>query len=153
MAREWTSIDVLRLDKFLRLIRRYINASFTYISNQKWDPELLANYVALIGAIPLTTSDRKIPDGLRYHVLDVWVDELDEVDKDRVVPLEEVMKPVSSLKKKGVGKKVRERADETLNDVRLQDWRASESLARVTDKDNHMSQGEAGEEGWGGFEE
>ena len=112
------------MDKFLRLVRYYVNASFTYLSAHTWDSSLVADYVLVIGDIPLSPTDRKVPDGLRYHVLDVWVEELDSVDREKKedCPVDEIMEPVRRLEKAGATKMVRERARETLGDQRLRDW-------------------------------
>ena len=112
MAREWTSIDALRLDKFLRLIRYYVNAAFTYLSRRSWDSTLLTPYLQLISEIPLSATDMKVPDGLRYHVLDVWAEEFKkvEVDVENEDLVKEVMGPVEVLIREGRTKKIRERA-------------------------------------------
>ena len=68
-----------------------------------------------IGA--LSAGDGKVPDGVRYHVLDVWVDGLLETDGWDGVG---VMRPVEKLATKGRTKVVRERAREVLRDDRLQ---------------------------------
>ncbi len=68
-----------------------------------------------IGA--LNAGDRKVPDGVRYHVLDVWVDGLVERERWEGVG---IMRPVEGLKTEGRTKVVRERAREVLGDERLQ---------------------------------
>ncbi|MCJ1476000.1 hypothetical protein MMC13_004664 [Lambiella insularis] len=124
ISREWTSIDALRMDKFMRLVRYYVNAGFTYLSNHGWDEGLVEGYLGLVEAIPLSVADVKVSDGLRYHVLDVWVEELDRVDpkRDRAVPLEKMMRPVTKSEAEGRTRKVRERARECLEDEKLSDW-------------------------------
>lgn len=67
-----------------------------------------------IGA--LSAGDGKVPDGVRYHVLDVWVDGLMETEG---WDGGEVMKPVENLRANGRTKVVRERAREVLGDERL----------------------------------
>jgi ribosomal RNA-processing protein 1 len=44
MVREWNGIDRLRLDKYLMLVRRYINASFRLLLQNDWDLELCKKY-------------------------------------------------------------------------------------------------------------
>ena len=117
------------MDKFLRLVRYYVNASFVYLSTQAWNASLVSEYLGLVGDIPLSPTDRKVPDGLKYHILDVWVEELNNVDRDRSAncPVDDIMGPVSRLEKEGVTKLVRERARETLCDERLVDWRSGKT--------------------------
>lgn len=68
-----------------------------------------------IGA--LSAGDGKVPDGVRYHVLDVWIDGLLETDEWEGVG---VMRPVERLRIEGRTKVVRERAREVFGDERLQ---------------------------------
>lgn len=84
---------------------------------------------------PLSAGDGKVPDGLRYHVLDVWVEELVKVEGWDGVK-EMMMRPVKGLAEKGRTKVVRARAKEVLGDRRL--------LAE--DKEEEMDGGEGGRE-------
>lgn len=76
--------------------------------------------------IPLSVGDgaAKVPDGLKYHVLDCWVEELDKVDGPRGCPLEALMGPVRRVEREGATKVMRTRAKDTLADERLKDWLA-----------------------------
>lgn len=80
---------------------------------------------------------RMVPDGLRYHVLDVWVDELEGVfgeeeaeeqgeegvlKERRKEVLEMVMPLVERMSKEALTKGVRVRAKEVLADERLKGW-------------------------------
>lgn len=69
------------------------------------------------GIGPLSAGDGKVPDGVRYHVLDVWVDGLVETDGWEAVG---IMRPVERLRTEGRTKVVRERARTVLEDERLQ---------------------------------
>lgn len=70
----------------------------------------------LLEKLPLSPSDGKVPDGIRYHVCDVWVDGLLGVEgwEDSGI-----MRPVERLSKDGRTKVVRERAKTVLTDERL----------------------------------
>lgn len=68
------------------------------------------------GIGPLSAGDGKVPDGVRYHVLDVWVDGLVETEGWEGV---EIMQPVQRLRTEGRTKVVRERARAVLEDERL----------------------------------
>ncbi|MCJ1388655.1 hypothetical protein MMC18_001504 [Xylographa bjoerkii] len=156
ISREWTSIDALRMDKFMRLVRYYVNAAFTYLSNHSWDAKWLQAYLDLVEALPLSAGNLKVGDGLRYHLLDVWVDELAQVDGGREgrCPVEEIMRPVSRLRKDGKTKKIRERAGECLADDRLKDWKSSitqDDVAYEEGDDKDESEGE--EDEWGGLDD
>ncbi|KAF2084442.1 hypothetical protein K490DRAFT_59589 [Saccharata proteae CBS 121410] len=96
MAREWIGIDVLRMDKFLYLVRQMLNASFRQFGRRRWkNTEMMKEYLDVLREVPLSPTDPKVPNGLRYHVVDVYVDELDKVDegRDGLCPVEEVLAP------------------------------------------------------------
>jgi len=93
--------------------------------------------VKLVEEWPLSAGNSKVGDGLRYHVLDVWVEELDRVDEGREgkCPVEALMGPVRKLEEEGRVKNVRERARECLGDERLRDWVSGGAGATVDDDD------------------
>ena len=150
MATQYPLMDGLRLDKFLLLMRFYANAAFTYLSRIDWDMELLGEYLNVIEEL-LLERQGKVSDGLRYHVLDLWVEELAKVDAEGKCPLGTIMGPVEVLKAEGRTKTIRERAKECLADERLNNWAAArkgdsvgvEAVASV-DED---------EDEWGGIED
>lgn len=53
MCREWSKIDVLRLNKFLLLLRRYIAAGFRLLHASKWDESLINDYNEVLSQHPL----------------------------------------------------------------------------------------------------
>ncbi|XPS75177.1 hypothetical protein M3J09_007284 [Ascochyta lentis] len=151
MAREWTNIEALRLDKYLYLIRQYMNAAFKYLATKKWKKAVLEEWNTIVEETPLNPTDMKIPNGLRYHVLDVWVDELEKVQSDwesekKQEVLETLVQPIEKLAKNGGLKVVREAAKETLSEDKLRAWRGQE--------DEVMAEPESEEDDeWGGFED
>lgn len=102
------------------------------------------------GVIPMPHG----PDGLRYHLLDIWIDEIEkalEIDPESgkpvgEVPMEMLLAPVERLKKESAHRPVRIRAGETLDDERLVEWGFKERKA-----DKAKSEDEESEEEWGGF--
>ena len=179
MAREWNGIDVLRyfillvsanihlliisrnlrMDKFLFLVRQYLAASFRQFSKQGWrDTNSIEQYMDILAETPLNQTDMKIPNGMRYHVLDIYVDELDKVDEKREgkMPLELLLGPVQALEKESPMKVVRKRAKEALEDERLKNWNKDfkegplENDRGVSDE---RDEGEEDDDEWGGIEE
>lgn len=149
IAREWSQIEALRLDKYLYLIRQYVNASFQILAKDGWkNTEVIEEYGRILSETALNGTDMKVPNGLRFHVLDVWVDELKKMDSEwegRLDKLSLVMEPVEKLVKEGKLKVVRQAARECLEDERLKAWRGEK------DEDDEMQDGE--EEEWGGIED
>jgi ribosomal RNA-processing protein 1 len=152
MAREWSNIEALRMDKYLFLIRQYLNASWRYLARREWgNEEGIERYMRILEETPLNPTDVKIPNGLRYHVLDIYVDELEKVggDKWEVETLEKLLEPVRKLQKESKTKSVRKNAQETLDDDRLKAWRGE---VVKKDGDTEMA-GNAEEEEWGGIDD
>lgn len=124
MAREWSGIASLRMDKFLFLIRCYVRSAFEWLARGEWaDEETRGEYLGLLSEVPFNARDPKVPNGLRYHVIDVYVDELDKVDTDRIAPVEELLAPMRRLGKESVTKSVSKRVTEALDDGRVRDWK------------------------------
>lgn len=152
MAREWNNIDSLRMDKYLYLIRCLVKKGFEVCRAQKWGEEVLGMYEETLRGEggPLSPRDGKVPGGLKLHVLDVWVDELEKVDEKKEADVGRVMEPVRKLMKDSLVKSVRDRAKETVEDERFEkgkDWREVEEEAEEEEGD--------GDEGgdFGGFED
>jgi ribosomal RNA-processing protein 1 len=152
MSREWTHIEALRLDKYLYLIRQYLNASFAFLSRNKWKKSLLEQWNAVVEEIPLECQNMRIPNGLRYHVMDIWVDEMEKVEGDawekeeKKDTLETVVLPVEKMAKDGKLKPLRNAAKECLADDRLRAWRGQELEVEEEAEEEEDSEAE-----WGGF--
>lgn len=104
------------------------------------------------------------PDGLRYHIMDIWIDEVekvlefdeeeadgeDEEPKSRKpkgeVPMELLLRPIEKLRTDCLQKPVRTRAKETLNDDRLVEWGfKTRAVKESEDEDSEIE--------WGGFDD
>ncbi|OAG36738.1 hypothetical protein AYO21_09011 [Fonsecaea monophora] len=84
VSREWVSIDQWRMNKVLLLVRLAVRELFSLAlgwvtdatSDSRTLQSLVASQLEILESWPLSPRERKVPDGLRLHVLDVWVDEL-----------------------------------------------------------------------------
>lgn len=143
ICREWASIDQWRMNKVLLLVRVFLRETFqvalTAVSDdisedRSTSANLVTEQVQILESSPLSPRDRKVPDGLRLHVLDIWSDELSAQVKiaqnrlegsedDGPNPSEETlldsasifMTAVERLKKEALSKGVRMRAKEALD--------------------------------------
>ncbi|OBT40786.1 hypothetical protein VE00_08944 [Pseudogymnoascus sp. WSF 3629] len=144
MAREWTRIDVLRMEKFLLLTRRYVGAAFAQCADKGWKAEVVEEQMRVLREGPLEPTARDVPNGMRYHVIDVWVDELERAgglgEERKGVELEVLLEPVAVLGRESPTKSVRKKCKEALADERLP---GNEKEDVVMEED----------EGWGGFAE
>lgn len=93
-------------------------------------------------------EERKVPDGMRYHVLDVWVQELRAVvgGKDEGGWGERMMGGVRVLVKEGVGKVLRKRAGDC-----VVEWEKSSEEMMEEDVAEAAEEEEEEEEEWDGF--
>lgn len=136
MTREWAGIDSLRMDKFLFLVRCYVREAFAYLARRGWgDEEARKGYLHLLAEGPLNPKDPKVPGGLRYHVVDVFVEELDKVDVERNAPVEKLVSPLRRIAKEGLTKALRKKAEEALDDGRLEDWQNAHNGEEEEDDD------------------
>lgn len=94
------------------------------MSRVSWRQDLLDAWTALIqgqgdcdGA--LDVKNAKVGDGLRYHLLDVWVDGLIEVESWKAGVEKGVLSPIRVVAAEGSSKVLRDRAKSVLEDERL----------------------------------
>lgn len=122
MAREWTNIDVLRMEKFLLLTRRYVGAMLGICKESDWEEDVVREMMGLLGEVALNVEDMRLSNGMRYHVIDVYVDELERVgalEEQQEGDLERMLEPLRRLGKESPTKGVRSKCKEALEDERL----------------------------------
>ncbi|XP_071709403.1 uncharacterized protein [Rutidosis leptorrhynchoides] len=77
LRREWSGIDVLRLDKFYLLIRRFVNYSFQLLKMNAWDVDLCKRVMDIYEAKSLLANEKKfLGNGVNYHIASVFLDEI-----------------------------------------------------------------------------
>jgi ribosomal RNA-processing protein 1 len=80
LRREWTHIDIHRLDKFYLLNRRFLNHSFLLLSANSFAPDLTSQITSVLSEKALLPeADNVITGssrGLGYHVAEAFLDEL-----------------------------------------------------------------------------
>jgi ribosomal RNA-processing protein 1 len=88
LANEWPVIDQWRMNKVLMLVRFWVSEGIAIVGEMTGvgleevtiPDDLRDNYIAEVVGLPLEAT-RKLPDGLRMHVLDVWGDELERLNQ------------------------------------------------------------------------
>ncbi|KAG8942601.1 hypothetical protein FRC04_003588 [Tulasnella sp. 424] len=99
ILREWTKIDVHRIDKFYMLIRRFVNAAFRLQLRENWDDDCCEAYEYILTRPngPLDPDDPKHITSLAYHLADVYLEELekalDSSESTCPVPILDVIHP------------------------------------------------------------
>ncbi|KAG2207961.1 hypothetical protein INT47_010945 [Mucor saturninus] len=123
-CQEWHGLDRIRLDKYYLLLRRVIYFSFQFLARESWDTVYLEAYTDMLLEGPLSPTDRKNPDAIRYHIIELYFEELEKVlddvrarledEDDLDVPMEELSRPFTVLAKEGSTKVLRTKAKEAL---------------------------------------
>ena len=115
-----------------------------------WEEKVVEEELALLTEVPFNVHEVRVPNGLRFHVIDVWVDELERVgvlgeeeeekQEERKKMIEVLISPLKLLAKDSPTKAVRMKAKEALADERL--------------PGNEKPEKEfAEEDGWGGIQD
>lgn len=142
ISREWVSIDQWRMNKVLLLVRLFLRETFSILfaavsvdesQSRSTSNEAVTRQVQVLETWPLSPRERKVPDGLRLHVLDVWSDELvgqlkaaqggqdstteggeDDVNGALTDAAKLMMPPVERISKEALSKGVKTRAKDAL---------------------------------------
>lgn len=73
-----------------------------------------------------SSTDKKVPNGLRFHLIDIFVDEMEKLKPEEMasnpLPLEKLLEPFRVLVVKSPTKLVRTRSKDLLLDGRLVAW-------------------------------
>lgn len=139
---------IYRMDKFLYLVRQYLNASFSFFAKSGWkDTKRLDEYMNVLSTTPLNPKEKRIPNGIRFHVIDIYIDELEKVDEetDAEMPVETLLEPLRAVVRESPTKIVRNKVKEALEDDRVKTW-----LGEEVEEDGEK---EEGIDEWGGIDE
>ncbi|KAG0347874.1 hypothetical protein BG004_006670 [Podila humilis] len=97
---EWHGIDRLRLDKFYFLLRRFLSYSFRMLKENDWDLDTINEFSKVMIDGPLNASNKTVPDGIRFHLIDIYLEELEkivEVSQSGQVPTAHILAPMFQL--------------------------------------------------------
>ena len=132
------------MNKYLLLVRFVVRETFSILASQlaeskksedgdeetlspeaetgnKDTQSLVESQLSVFQSYPLSPRERKVPDGLRLHVLDIWLDELkklssnSDADESALQVLKQrLMQPIRDLAKDALSKSVRTRAKDVI---------------------------------------
>ncbi|CAI6087401.1 unnamed protein product [Clonostachys chloroleuca] len=146
LSERWPHTEALRMDKFLLLVRR----AFAVMLECAQKSPAVVDDVLREWPFEGTGDLRKVPLGLRLHVLDLWVDELEstkclanEEAKDLVKKIGDLVLELQTCPVKAV----RERAKENYQDGRLPWGTKDEDMSDAEEADDDD------DDEWGGIEE
>ncbi|KAH8130531.1 hypothetical protein ACSS6W_002014 [Trichoderma asperelloides] len=159
LGTQWPHIEALRLDKFLLLVRRVFGAHVRLVKEQGYKGALTEQVVGVFARWCFDAEDEeKVALGLRLHVLDVWVDELEregaiaaaqEGNEDAKAFVQKVGSLVETLKRCPV-KSLRQRSADSYDDERLP-WAEKNDEEDDEDEDMDGAEGDEDDE-WGGLD-
>lgn len=102
IRRDWGSMDKYRIDKFYTLIRLMMHEIYEYMSVRSWSYGI----VLLLNDAIFEEILKEPPNGLRYHLIDLCLEELAKVNAQAKIPLTEatfmdVLEPFFGLSQTG----------------------------------------------------
>lgn len=127
MIREWETLDRHRINKFMMLVRFFLNALLSRISTDEWNAVAAAEFKQSLLEGPLHPSNPKVPQGLKLHILDVYADEFEKVSEKNGMPSEGILRlvwePLTLQSELAEFKTIMHKmAKEVLCDERLVQW-------------------------------
>lgn len=143
-----TRITDGRLDKFYLLARRYVAAGFKLLQKQDWSEEYVSKYTEMLSSGPLSPKNPKIPNSIRYHITDIYLDELEKVqsfesaDEEFASTVEQLIEPFEKLAVDGLDKTARTKGKELLDDPRLNAGSDEEDQGQDDDEDDEEMEDE-----------
>ncbi len=120
------------------------------MKREDWKGEVVEGMLGVWEEYPLNVKEIRIPNGMRFHVIDIFVDEIERIGLlEQVVEgqerntdaLELLLEPLKKLAKGSPTKPVRIKATEALADERLPGHEK---------KDKESAEKE--DDGWGGID-
>ena len=104
VRREWGRMDKYRIDKFYTLARMYMHEIYLYMAKRHWNIGIIRLFNDALFEEVLSQK----PNGLRYHLVDVALDELAKVNAKAPMPLTEAtfldaMEPYLAMCQTGAG--------------------------------------------------
>lgn len=152
ICREWKSIDVLRLDKFYTLLRRFVESSFQRLYSSDWKASLVSQYIELLEKLPLSSKDQKVPNGIRYHLADIYLESLSKIilseSERQQVPIGTLIAPFERLVLESPTKSVRLRVMHNIFDNKVlyeYDYERDPDAIAFGEPDNDLSVDESQE--------
>lgn len=104
VVREWGTMDKYRIDKFYTCIRDMMAVVYEYMAKRHWSTGIIRLFNDAIYDEVLSQT----PNGVRYHVIDVCLEELCKAAEKAALPLTEatlvdVLEPYFALAQTGCG--------------------------------------------------
>jgi len=104
VRRDWDKMDKYRVDKFYTIMRLMMHEVYKYMAVRHWNVGIIRLFNDAIFEEILSQT----PNGLRYHLIDIALDELAQVHAHSTMPLTEAtfldcLEPFFALAQTGAG--------------------------------------------------
>lgn len=146
-AREWSTLDKWRLNKYYMLVRLVLAALLTRLAASDWDAKSIADFTETMTNPefgPVSFGNSKVPHSLRLHVVDVYVGELAKAFGERVpekMVVEALLEPMTSQLEYSEFKHVKRRVqEEVMEDENLVEWGIVEPQPENNDEEDEDSE-------------
>lgn len=143
MRREWGNVDKHRIDKFYTAMRLVLAEVYKYMARRHWNLGIIRLFNDTLFEEVLS----QVPNGLRYHLIDITIAELATANKDAELPLTEAtfldcLEPYFALAQSAEDKIVQKRiVDNVLTKFLMEFSVVSDNAVEADDDES----GEAGE--------
>eukprot|EP00986_Skeletonema_menzelii_P006629 scaffold2527_cov185-Skeletonema_menzelii.AAC.16 len=117
VKREWGNVDKHRVDKFYTVVRLMIRESYKYMAVRHWNLGIIRLFNDVIYDEALSHESEGLTNGLRFHLIDICIEELAQVNAQAEIPLTEAtfldcVEPFFALAQKAKDKNVHKRVME-----------------------------------------
>jgi len=85
VRREWANMDKYRVDKFYTILRQVMSQMYKYMAARHWNLGIIRLFNDTMYEEVLAHT----PNGIRYHLIDIAIEEVAKVNKDSSLPLTE----------------------------------------------------------------
>jgi len=115
VRREWGNVDKHRVDKFYTAVRLMIGEAYKYMAKRHWN----LGIIRLFNDVLYEQALSHTPNGLRFHLIDLCIEELAKANQTADIPLTEAtfldcVEPYFALASKAVDKNVQKRVMDKL---------------------------------------
>jgi Nucleolar protein,Nop52 len=146
LVREWGKLDKYRVDKFYTMLRYILHEVYKYMAKRQWNLGIIKLFNDAIAEEALI----KRPNGVRYHLIDIALEELVVVvkssKKNSYLPLTEaifleVMEPFFAMAQHGFGDRtVQARVVEKILEKFLNEYSLVSDVAAAGNNDKILDQ-------------
>lgn len=96
MNREWSGIDKHRLDKFYALMRYFLAETLVLAKNRQWASDTVDAITAELQGLPLSPDPTVFKRGVQFHVLDIYLEELEKACPSFLVTVRQKLSQITS---------------------------------------------------------